>query len=60
MWIKGIIIVENMSADAMQYKYIIAKAVEGKIYYFGADNDVKRAEQVAKANDGFVFVTACV
>ena len=60
MWIKGLLIIENMPASAMQYKYIIAKAVEGKVYYFGADNDVKRAEQVAKANDGFVFVTACV
>ena len=58
MWIEGIIIIENMPADAMQYKYIIAKAVEGKVYYFGADNDVTRAERVAKVNDGFVFVTA--
>ena len=54
--VMGTLTVNNISKDAFKYKYIIAKAVEGQIWFFGADNDQSRAKEVAKANDGFVIL----
>ena len=54
--VKGTLTINNMPRDTFKYKYIIAKAVEGQIWYFGADDDQSRAEEVAKANDGFVIL----
>ena len=54
--VKCFIEINNLHERALNYKYIICRAVEGGIWYYGADNDLKRANEVAKDCDGFIVI----
>ena len=47
--------INNMPATATQYAYIIAREVEGALWYYGADNNRDRANEVALAVGGIVI-----
>lgn len=54
--VKCAVNINNLHERALNYKYIICRAVEGGIWYYGADNDLKRASEVAEACDGFIVI----
>lgn len=43
-----------------KYRYIVLNAVEGEIWYYGADNNYDKAREVAKNIGGFVIVNDLV
>ena len=47
----------NVSAYALNYKYIVARYVEGDWWFYGAWNDLNRATGVALLERGQVFRT---
>ena len=47
--------INNMPATADNYKYIIVREVDGEFWYYGADNDRDRANEVALAVGGIVL-----
>lgn len=47
--------INNLPATATQYAYIIAREVEGALWYYGADNNRDRANEVALAVGGIVI-----
>lgn len=47
--------INNMPATADNYKYIIVREVDGEMWYYGADNDRNRANEVALAVGGIVL-----
>jgi len=48
--------INNLPATATQYAYIIVREVEGDLWYYGADNNRDRANEVALAVGGIVLV----
>lgn len=47
----------NVSAYALNYKYIVARLVDDDWWFYGAWNDANRAYAAALAEDGQVFLT---
>lgn len=47
--------IKNLPTTATNYRYIIAREVDGDLWYYGADNDRNRANEVALAVGGVVF-----
>lgn len=47
--------IRNMSANAYNYEFIVARFCEGDWWFYGAYNDGWKAEQVAVEVDGMVF-----
>ena len=47
--------IRNLPTTADNYKYIIVREVEGEYWYFGADNDENRANEVALEVGGIVL-----
>jgi hypothetical protein len=47
--------IRNMSANANNYEFIVARFCEGDWWFYGAYNDGWKAEQVAIEVDGMVF-----
>ena len=47
--------INNMPTTADNYKYIIVREVDGEMWYYGADNDRDRANEVALAVGGIVL-----
>lgn len=47
----------NVSAYALNYKYIVARYVEGDWWFYGAWNEQDRAYRAALMEDGEVFRT---
>ena len=40
--------VKNVNENACNYLYIIARAVDGKLWYYGADNNYEKALEIAE------------
>ena len=47
----------NVSSYALDYKYIVARYVEGDWWFYGAWNEADRAYAAARAEGGQVFKT---
>ena len=47
--------IHNMSANAHNYEFIVARFCEGDWWFYGAYNNGWKAEQVAIEVDGMVF-----
>lgn len=50
----------NVSKYAVDYKYIVARYIDGDWWFFGAWNDYDKATRVAMAEGGQVFNTDSV
>ena len=48
------IIIKNLSDYAIKYNYIVASAVDGDLWFYGAWNDEDRAYEVAREIGGVV------
>ena len=49
------IIIKNLSDYATKYNYIVASAVDGDLWFYGAWNDETRAYEVAREIGGVVI-----
>lgn len=47
--------VNNVSDYADAYDYLIARCVNGEVWYYGATNDEAVADRIAREVDGFVL-----
>lgn len=47
--------IKNLSENALDYPYIVARLVEGDYWFYGAYNDKMRAHMVAAEIAGVVF-----
>lgn len=49
--------IQNVAEYAKNYKYIVARRVDGELYFWGAWNDRNKANEVAiELGDGIVVV----
>ena len=48
-------IVNNLPTDLSRYAYIVARACEGELWYYGAWNDAEGAAAQARQVDGIVL-----
>ena len=48
------LIIKNLSDYAIKYNYIVASAVDGDLWFYGAWNDEDRAYEVAREIGGVV------
>ena len=46
--------INNLPAYANEYKYIVARRVDGELWFWGAQNDRNKANEVAIEIDGEV------
>ena len=49
------LIIKNLSNYATQYKYIVASAVDGDLWFYGAWNNRGKAYEVARNISGVVI-----
>lgn len=49
------IIVNNLPSYATRYKYIVARSVEGELYFWGAYDNRETAEFAAEGVDGIIL-----
>ena len=49
------IFINNKPAYAHQYEYIVARLVDGELWFYGAWNDKAEADEVAHEVDGLVL-----
>lgn len=47
--------INNMSADAEKYEFIVARMYDGEFWYWGAYKDGFRAAEAAQEINGVVF-----
>ena len=47
--------INNLPTYATEYKYIVARAIDGAFWFYGAYNDGAKAEQAAIECDGEIF-----
>ena len=48
-------IVNNLPTDLSRYAYIVARACEGELWFYGAWNDAEGAAAQARQVDGIVL-----
>jgi len=51
------ITVVNISKNATDYKYIIARCVDNEMWYYGATNDRQQAVSIAHEFDNALVIT---
>jgi hypothetical protein len=48
--------INNLPANYTKYAYLIVILVDGEFWFYGADNDFNRANEVARENNGMVVI----
>ena len=46
--------VNNLPETYKNYNYIICNLVEGNLWYYGADNDIKKLEKIKEENKEYL------
>lgn len=47
--------INNLPTYATEYRYIVARAIDGAFWFYGAYNDGEKAERAAIECDGEIF-----